>query len=440
MDFSDTIVAPITGVQRAPVAVIRISGEKAWDIAKEVVPSLPNELVPRKFYFGQIRTESVQDEGFVVVFEKGHSYTGELVCEISCHGSPSIVRSIIAAVIDKGGRLARPGEFTERAFMNGRIDLLKAESIRETINADTQSQLRRATALREGYLSRTIIDLRERVTRILAHAEATIDFSEEIGDLDRKQAIQEVEEIIAGIDKLLKDERSAKLMRYGLKVAIVGRPNVGKSTLLNVLLGVDRAIVTDIPGTTRDTIEEAVEIAGLPVVLTDTAGIRSSADEVEQIGVQKSQNAVAAADQVWFVCEAPAGWTEEDEKVVDGLGRKPDLVIANKADLGNVSIPGSIAISAVKRVGIEQITAHVKNAFNLNANNDLPLINERVYADLAETKDLLKQVIHTLNQNLPTDIATVDLYGALQSMGRITGETAPDEVISRVFQDFCIGK
>ncbi|MCL6624509.1 MAG: tRNA uridine-5-carboxymethylaminomethyl(34) synthesis GTPase MnmE, partial [Fimbriimonadales bacterium] len=316
--FTDTIVAPITAPIRAPVAWIRVSGPDAWKIARSVFrrkgADVPEEdYRPRYAYYGEIFSGSeIIDEGLLILFEEGKSYTGESSFELSCHGSPAIVRKIVEAILQAGARPARPGEFTERAFVNGRIDLTRAEAVRETVEAVTEAQLRRARLLREGRLAERVEAWEEAVAKELARAEASVDFSEEIGELNREAVAENLRRVLGGIEEVLHTYPSARLLREGLRVAIVGRTNVGKSSLLNALLGTERAIVTDIPGTTRDTIEETLSVKGFPVVLTDTAGIRETEDRVESLGVMRSKKAVETADQVWFVYEAPLGWTPED--------------------------------------------------------------------------------------------------------------------------------
>ncbi|MBA3725731.1 MAG: tRNA uridine-5-carboxymethylaminomethyl(34) synthesis GTPase MnmE [Armatimonadetes bacterium] len=438
IDFSETIVAPITGQQRAPVALIRVSGDKSWEIAKKLFPAAGHD--PNRAYFGHIVSGGEKlDEGYLTLFEKGRSYTEEESFEVSCHGSPEAVRRIVAAIVDLGARAARPGEFTERAFLNGRIDLTRAEAVRETIDAATEAQRLRATQLRAGRLAAEVNGIQVLVGTELARAEATVDFSEEIGDLDRNSARANLGQAVAGIDKLLSGYQASRLIREGLRVAIVGRPNVGKSSLLNALLGSDRAIVTDIPGTTRDTIEETASIAGYPVVLTDTAGLRVAYDAVERIGVERSRATIDASDQVWFVYEAPAGWTSNDEALAESLGRPPDLLIANKTDLGKAKLlPASVMVSATSGTGLEALEHHVEGTFDVG--EGLALVNERHREDLVAARIQVEQARDTLSTDLPTDLACVDLYGAMQTLGRITGETAPDEIIERVFRDFCIGK
>ncbi len=435
--FDDIICAPITGPFRAPVALIRVSGGGSWKIATSIFTPLPSKPIPRNAYYGDILIEGERyDDGLLVLFEQGQSYTEEESFEISCHGSPQIVRAVLAEIARLGGRFARPGEFTERAFLNGRIDLTQAEAIREAIDSATDAQARRANLIRQGQLAKTVGEIESDIATVLAQAEATVDFSEEIGELDRDAAIHSIQNTIRKMDKLLARRQTARLIREGLRVALVGRPNVGKSSLMNAMLGLDRAIVTEIPGTTRDTIEETLSIGGFPVVLTDTAGLRSTDDPIEQIGVERSRRAVQLADEVWFLIEAPKGITTEDQALLDAIGREV-VMVANKADLGS-QVSGQIVVSAITGEGLESLERHVLERFA--AGDELPLTNERHHEDLELAKQSLHFAAETLSSDLPTDVACVDLRGALQAVGRITGTTATDEVLDRVFRDFCIGK
>lgn len=446
--FTDTIVAPITAPLRAPVAWIRVSGPDAWKIARSVFrrkgAEAPEEdYRPRYAYYGEIFSGSeIIDEGLLILFEEGKSYTGESSFELSCHGSPAIVRKIVEAILQAGARPARPGEFTERAFVNGRIDLTRAEAVRETVEAVTEAQLRRARLLREGRLAERVEAWEEAVAKELARAEASVDFSEEIGELNREAVAENLRQVLGEIEEVLHTYPSARLLREGLRVAIVGRTNVGKSSLLNALLGTERAIVTDIPGTTRDTIEETLSVKGFPVVLTDTAGIRETEDRVESLGVMRSKKAVETADQVWFVYEAPLGWTPEDSALLKDIGRAPALYVANKCDLLKDHKPpqkeGAILVSALTGAGLPQLLQKLEESFEIQG--EIPLINDRHQADLAEAHSFLQNAIATLQTDLPTDLVCVDLYGAVQSLGKITGRTATADILERIFREFCIGK
>lgn len=441
-EFFDTIAAPITGVYRAPVAILRVSGSDSWEIARKIFrPKEKTDFAARHCYFGEIfYGDEIIDEGFLVLFEEGKSYTGEQSFELSCHGSPVIVRRVLTLMQDLGTRQARPGEFTERAFLNGRIDLTQAEAVSEIIQSSTEIQQKRARLLQQGKLSEKIHSIEERIARQLALVEATVDFSEEIGELDKESCHNELNQIIEDIKRILEGYNASRLIREGLKVVIVGRPNVGKSSLFNALLGTDRAIVTEIPGTTRDTIEETVSINGYPVVFTDTAGIRETQDVVESLGVERSRSAIDNADVVCFVYEAPPGWVSEDEQLLSLLDRPPDVFIANKSDKGISSEidESHIVVSALTGAGVERFADRLVSSFEEVP--AIPLINDRHKQDLEQASAYLKHSCETLQTDLPVDLACVDIRGALESVGRITGRTASDEIIERVFREFCIGK
>jgi tRNA modification GTPase len=377
------------------------------------------------------------DDGICVLFAEGASFTGEAVAEISCHGSPEIVREIVAGALSLGARLARPGEFTERAFLNGTLDLSQAEAVRDAVDSVTEAQARRAAVVRSGALFDRVSEIEMSVGRALASIEAVVDFSEEVGDLDRAATLVELGDADSKAAALLEGVQPSRLLREGLRVALVGRPNVGKSSLLNALVGADRAIVTDVPGTTRDTIEEMVSVRGFPVVLTDTAGMRDTDDPVEALGVSRSRAAVDQADAVWLVFEGHVGKTAEDLALADELGREV-VWVANKSDLGRFE-GDAISVSAVSENGIAGLVDWVVAQFETT--HEAPLANERHGPDLDACRAAIARACETLtNESLPVDLACVDLYDALDRLGRITGRTAPDEVIQRVFADFCIGK
>lgn len=432
MDFDDTIVAPITGVAQAAVAVVRLSGREAHAIARKLCPDTGSEQ--RHAYYTSILSI---DEGICTLFAAGASYTGEDVAEVASHGSPEIVRRIVESSILEGARYARAGEFTERAFLNGRIDLTQAEAVRETVEASTDAQARRASLLREGTLFKRVGAIEDLIGRAVASIEAVVDFSDEVGPLDRTAVLEYLRRAEAEIEALLNGVPASRLIREGLRIALVGRPNVGKSSLMNALLGVDRAIVTDVAGTTRDTIEEAVSIGGYPVVLTDTAGLRDADDTVERLGVERSRKAIEQADSVWLIFEAPLGITSDDRLLADSIGRDFTWV-ANKSDLGPFD-GDAVAASAIEEGGIRQLASWVVERFAIA--EDVPLANDRHEPELRSALEGLARAGQTLSvDSIPVDLACVDLYSALDRLGRITGRTAPDEIIQRVFAEFCIGK
>jgi len=436
VDFDDTIVAPITAPGRGAVAIVRLSGREAHSIASKICPAVGVEV--RHAYYGPIMADSVAiDDGICTLFAEDASFTGEPVAEISCHGSPEIVQEIVGASLSLGARFARPGEFTERAFLNGTMDLSQAEAVREAVDAQTHAQARRALLIREGALFDRIGKIESEVGRAIAAIEAVVDFSDEVGELDRDSVGATLAGASAMIEALLAGAEPSRLIRNGLRIALVGRPNVGKSSLLNALLGVDRAIVTDVPGTTRDTIEEVASVRGYPVVFTDTAGLRETEDPVEALGVARSRAAVRQADQVWFVFEAHKGITHEDQVLAEGLGRQA-VWVANKSDLGRFS-GEAIRVSAVTPGGTNDLVDWLVAQFETT--HEAPLANERHEPDLVAARESLDRAAQTLvSSSIPVDLASVDLYSALDRLGRITGRTAPDEIIQRIFAEFCIGK
>jgi tRNA modification GTPase len=440
--FEDTIVAPITGEASAPVSVIRVSGPNAWKIGREIGASALKGREPkaRHVYFTSIGDF---DEGFLVFFEEGRSYTGEKSIELSLHGSRANVSLALQLVQSLGARLARPGEFTERRFYHGLVDLTQAEGVEATVRALTEREARRASLLRQGELRKQIEALREELAETIVAIEASVEFSEEVGPLDEAAAADRLERALVQTRALLAQRRGSRLLREGYRVCLIGRANVGKSSLLNRLLGDDRAIVTEIPGTTRDTIEEQMEVAGYRIVLTDTAGIRESDDVVEQIGVQRTVRALSAADEVWMVFEAPLGWTEEDAKILTWLEeRKPDLYLGNKADLGLAAqgLPSeAFIVSAKTGEGLSELLDSLVERLSRASGSEAPLVNERHACTLEAVEGHLIAALDALATE-PPDLVCVPLYAAMDALGEITGETAPDQIIEQVFRDFCVGK
>ncbi len=428
----DTIVAHATGMAPAAVGIVRLSGPDSWRIAGEVCPSLPDPPIPRHAHYGMFVHG---DDGIVLPYEHGKSFTGEQSAELSVHGSPRSIRSLIEACEARGARLAEPGEFTERAFLHGRIDLTQAEAVRETVEAQTERQLALANAVRSGALRDKVGLMREKLLSQLVAVEAVTDFSEEVGPLDRSAVRSSIQSVQEEVDRLLETASVGRLMRHGLRVAIVGPPNVGKSSLLNALLGSDRAIVSPVPGTTRDYVEERADFGGFPVVLIDTAGLRRTEDPIEEIGVQRSISQAAHADLVWYVIDSSVGWTQSDEESVYTFSA-PVEVVANKSDLGNAG--RGIAVSAITRSGLPELVASAQARFETN--EELPAVNLRHRELLAESATALESAVSTLASDHPDDLVSVSLQEAVRSLGEITGETATPDVVSRIFREFCIGK
>ncbi len=435
LSVDEAIVAPITAVGGA-VAVVRVSGRGAWRVASGVFAPWPDPVVARRALYGRFVHG---DDGLALPFAEGQSYTGEEAVELSVHGSPASVRALLEACRAAGARPAEPGEFTLRAFMNGRMDLTQAEAVRDTVEAQTDAQLRHANLLREGALRDRVRAVRDEAVGVLAAVEASTDFSEEVGDLDRPAARARLARARTRLAELLATADAGRLLRQGATIAIVGLPNAGKSSLLNAVVGAERAIVTPIPGTTRDTVEEVVEIGGLPCRLIDTAGLRETDDEVERLGVARSVQALASADLVWHVFDLGQGWTAEDQALTTD---RPTLCIGNKADLPAAAglLPeGALSVSALTGGGIEDLLRETARKFD-HAASAGPTVAPRHSPVLAEADRALAGAEETLSQPVPDDLAAVELRQAVRLLGEVTGETTPPDVIERVFRDFCIGK
>lgn len=429
----DTIVAPITGLPPAAVAWIRLSGAQAWEIASAIFSPWPEQVAPGKAVYGRLISG---DDGFALPFAAHASYTGEPTVELSMHGSRASILSAVEACVREGARMAEPGEFTQRAFLNGRIDLTQAEAVRETIDALTDAQLKQANRNREGALRQEVEALRAEAIRMLAAVEASVDFSEEIGDFDRSAATRTATSMLVRIAQLRKGAKVSRIVRDGYRIAIVGPPNAGKSSLLNRLLGADRAIVTDIPGTTRDFVEERADFDGVPVVLVDTAGLRETADLVEKIGIERTRSRAAEADEIWFLYDGTRGLTTEDREEIAQLGPSVRL-LANKCDLGETKGEG-IRISVNEGHGIDALVESVRE----KVLHHVPAvaINERQANHLQECEDILANLSEFLASDVPDDLLSVFLNDLIATLGRITGQTAEESMIERIFHDFCVGK
>jgi len=428
----DTIVAPITGNQPAAVAWVRLSGPDSWDIASKIFGNWPQKPISHRATFG---TYVHGDTGLALPFEENHSYTGEQSVELSIHGSSVSVRQLVEQCRTIGARMAEPGEFTLRAFLNGRIDLTQAEAVKDIVEAQTDLQLRSAGMNLKGELRREVTATREYILDLLARVEATVDFSEEIGELDRGAMMDDIFQIQVALDSLINTAKAGNLVRNGYRIAIVGPPNAGKSSLMNALLGEDRSIVTEIPGTTRDYLEASIEVSGLPVVLIDTAGLRKTKDLVESIGIQKTIAIAANADAVWYLYDASNGWTPSDVSTVESFER-PVTVIANKADLAEAST--GLNLSALTRSGIEDLLGALAEEIHIAPT--CPLINLRHKPFLEQAKASINECLTALWSDAPDDLLSVLLTDAACQLGEITGETATPDMIERIFHDFCIGK
>jgi tRNA modification GTPase len=440
-----TIVALSTPPGRGAIAVVRLSGADALSITKQLAVDFDN-VKARRATLLKIRlpgTQETLDEVLITFFKAPDSATGEDVIEISCHGSPVIVREILDLTVSMGARLAAPGEFTLRALTNRKINLVQAEAIRDLIAAQTEAAVKQAARQVGGELSHTITSLEEKLISVIVVLESSLEFVEddlptaELGSIKAK-----LTSIQKGIGDLADSYSSGRLLQSGIKVAIIGSPNVGKSSLFNRLVSRDRAIVTDVPGTTRDTLSETIDLEGVPVFLTDTAGLRETTDTIESLGIERTQRAIVDADLVLEVIDA----TDAVGAQVNQEGDRSSIRVLNKCDLGVadgfVSEKDSVRISALTGEGIESLrTAILAFLHRGDVDNEgLLVTNARHYDLLKSVEDELDNAISALNDELSEELILVSLHNALKYLGQITGETTTEDILSQVFATFCIGK
>jgi tRNA modification GTPase len=452
---TDTIAAIATPPGEGGIGIVRVSGEQAFPIAERLFRRRGrNPLQSHRAYFGAIvdpAADETLDRALLLPFRAPRSYTGEDVIEFHCHGSPYLLRRVLELVWREGARPAEPGEFTLRAFLNGKLDLAQAEAVADLIRARSEAQLRSALALHEGALSKQVRTLADEVLRLLATVEAHIDFSEEIGELDPHTLAPAFESLLQRLDSLLQGARAGRILREGARVAIVGRPNVGKSSLLNALLGEERAITTDIPGTTRDTLEESLIVGSVPIVILDTAGLRESADVVEQMGVERARRAAERADLILFVYDLTAPDWDADRALLQTLpADTPKLLVGNKVDAADFAqvqrsrsvFLDSVLISALTGAGLDALQEAILTALELQRiGEETPTLTHQRHIQAVETaKRALEQAREALRQGYPPDLIAVDLRAAWLALGAITGETADETLVQRIFRDFCIGK
>jgi tRNA modification GTPase len=452
----ETIAAIATAVvpQQGSVGIVRMSGTDAIAIARTLFHAPGRQAwESHQILYGYVRhpqTKQLVDEALLLLMQAPRSYTREDVVEFHCHGGIMPVQQVLQLCIEQGAKLAQPGEFTLRAFLNGRLDLTQAESIADLVGSRSPQAAQAALAGLQGKLAVPIRQLRATCLDILAEIEARIDFEEDLPPLDEAAIIAQIEQLLAEVTSILATADQGELLRTGLKVAIVGRPNVGKSSLLNAWSRSDRAIVTDLPGTTRDVVESQLVVGGIPVQVLDTAGIRETADQVEKIGVERSRRAAQAADLVLLTIDASTGWIAQDQEIYEQVQHRPLILVINKTDLApatEVSYPDCInrivKAAAALNQGIDALEKAILEAVhtdNLKA-ADLDLaINQRQAAALTRAKTSLQQVQETIAQQLPLDFWTIDLRGAIQALGEITGEEVTESVLDRIFSRFCIGK
>jgi len=444
-----TVVALSTPRGRGALAVIRLSGPEAIAIAQEM--ARVDSFEPRCATLTKLRVgDEVLDQVLLTCFPGPHSLTGEDVVEISCHGSPAIVRRIIDATLESGATLAGPGEFTLRALSNGKINLAQAEAIRDLIAAQTDAAVMQAARQLNGELSKTLDPFKEKLVHVIVLLESALEFVED--DLPAPQ-VNQVEEILstvtAGVERLSQSYSAGRLLQDGARIAIAGRPNVGKSSLFNSLVRSERAIVTEVPGTTRDTLSEAIDIGGVPVVLTDTAGLRETSDNVESLGIERTHRAMGDADLVLVVLDGSNEVGPEDERLLKRTVDVPRLVVLNKSDLPSfkplarcVEDDEPINVSARTREGLSALHSAILAKLNSAGaeNGSLLITNARHYDLLCSAKRELELARACFRDRHSEELVLAPLHNALKLLGQITGETTTEDILSEIFATFCIGK
>ncbi|MHB0999584.1 MAG: tRNA uridine-5-carboxymethylaminomethyl(34) synthesis GTPase MnmE [Armatimonadota bacterium] len=468
-DLNDTVSAIATPIGEGGLGVIRISGKQALDVADKVfhtVSGVPVIGLPtHTAHYGYIRdpdTDEEIDDGILTVFRAPRSYTGEDSVEISCHGGLVPMRRVLESTLKAGARLAEPGEFTKRAFLNGRLDLAQAEAVLDIIRARTDEALKVARRQLDGALSVRVRMLRQDLMGIMARIEASIDFPDDVEEPERPWVAGSFRDAISQTAGLLDTADRGMVYREGIQAVIIGRPNVGKSSLLNALLRESRAIVTPIPGTTRDIIEESINIRGIPIRTIDTAGVRDTEDLVERIGVDRALKTAGQADIVLAVIDAGSGFCDEDRNLISGLTAGKLIIVLNKVDLlreddaevladniegwvrenlpGDVRVAKTAAPSNEGIIELEDAIADTVLTGDISMTDGVIVSNVRHRRALEESRSALEQALNTAQAGMPLDFISIDLKSAIDSLGSITGETVSEDIIDRIFSEFCIGK
>ena len=438
----ETITAIATPIGTGGVGVIRISGDKTYEILEKIYNK--TALEAGRISHGWILDgEKKIDEVIVLPFKKPHSYTGEDVVEIHCHGGINVVKNILDLIIKNGARIAEKGEFTKRAFLNKKMDLSQAEAVADLIHAKTKNFAKQSAKNLSGVLAEKVKEIRAEIFTVLSRIIAGIDFPEDVAEPEYSYLIENFERIISEIDKILEGAKSSNIMRQGLKIAIVGRPNVGKSSLFNTLLNLERAIVTDIAGTTRDVLRENLDWE-VPITLIDTAGIRDTkdVDKVEEIGIEYSKEAVEEADFIIFIYDSHAGYCAEDEEIFKLLGDKEYIIAANKIDLGAKEIiKDALPISTYTKEGLDELKDRIKKYSYNFSNEDMEFTtNIRQQNCLENCRESLMNALVSARNHELQDLISIDLKSSLLFLDEITGEVITDEILNNIFEHFCIGK
>ena len=458
MFHTDTIAAISTGMTSSGIGIVRISGPDAVEIADKIYDSRNGkklaDMPTHTIHYGYIRDgEEFLDEVLVMLMRGPRSFTAEDTVEINCHGGVYAMNRILELVTRKGARLAEPGEFTKRAFLNGRIDLSQAEAVIDVINAKNEYALKSSVSQLKGSVLKAVREIRKKIIYHIAYIESALDDPEHISlDGYPEQLEEQTEQWIEKITLLIASAENGKRMKEGIRTVIVGKPNAGKSSLLNVLLGEERAIVTDIAGTTRDVLEEQLSLSGISLNIIDTAGIRETEDVVEKIGVKKAKTYAKDADLVIYVVDSSTQLDENDEEIMELIRDRKAIVLLNKMDLDPVTTEEMIRerldkpvipISAKEEQGIDRLEQTVKDMFydgNLSFNDQIYITNMRQKAALSEALESLKQVMTSIQNQMPEDFFSIDLMNAYEELGSITGESVGEDLVNEIFSKFCMGK
>lgn len=456
---TDTIAAIATAMSSSGIGIVRISGEQAFSLMKRIFRKKNNrpldvEITSHTVHYGYIYDgNELLDEVLVLVMKGPHSYTAEDTVEIDCHGGVLMMKKILETVLKYGARPAEPGEFTKRAFLNGRIDLSEAEAVIDVINAKNQYALKNSVKQLSGGVSRRVKELREKILYETAWIESALDDPEHISLEGYSQGLKErLEPMITELKKLLAFSDNGRIMTEGIKTVILGKPNAGKSSLLNALLGENRAIVTDIAGTTRDTLEEQIRMQGISLNIVDTAGIRDTEDLVEQIGVSRAREAAEDADLIIYVADSSIPLDKNDEDIMRLIQRRKAVVLLNKTDLESVITKEElerktgktvIGVSAKEETGIEELEEVIKAMFykgELDFNDEIYITNIRQKAALQESYNSLMMVMEGIEARMPEDLYSIDLMNAYEQLGKMIGEAVEEDLVNEIFGKFCMGK
>lgn len=459
MNHTDTIAAAATAMGSAGIGIIRISGTDAFAVLEKVFrPKNEKKVMSEQpgytMHYGMaVDGEQVLDEVLVMLMRGPHSYTAEDTAEIDCHGGRLVMQKILEAVLKNGARAAEPGEFTKRAFLNGRMDLSQAEAVMDLIQSKNEMALKSSLAQLKGNVRQEIEKLRAQILYEMAFVEAALDDPEHISlDGYSEELLEKMRGIAAEVERLLKSSESGRMLKEGIKTVILGKPNAGKSSLLNVLLGEERAIVTEIAGTTRDVLEEQLQLGEVSLQLLDTAGIRSTEDVVEQIGVERARKQAEDADLILYVADSSRVLDESDEEILKLLEGKKALVLLNKSDLDPVITPQImrertghpvLVISAKEGAGIQELEEKIRSLFfrgEVDFNDEVLITNLRQKQALMDASKSLSMVIESIENGMPEDFFTIDLKDAYTSLGFIIGEEIGDDLANEIFGKFCMGK